>query len=87
MKILPRLTLIQSLILTPAVTTPSPRRDPRPRPNRIIPIPKSRTSPRSVRPNTKKSTLKTKSKKTTKKLEVDVALDLGKTVEEFDLYW
>jgi transposase len=35
----------------------------------------------------RRSTLKTKSKKTNKKLEVAVALDLGKTVEEGDLYW
>jgi hypothetical protein len=35
----------------------------------------------------KMSTLKTKSKKTTKKLEVTVALDLGKTNKEGDLYW
>jgi hypothetical protein len=35
----------------------------------------------------KKSTLKTKPKKTTRKLEVTVALDLGKTAEEGDLYW
>jgi cytoskeletal protein RodZ len=35
----------------------------------------------------KKATLKTKSKKTMKKLEVTVALDLGNTAEEGDLYW
>jgi hypothetical protein len=35
----------------------------------------------------KKSTLKTKSKKTTKRLELTVDLDLGKTVEGGDLYW
>jgi hypothetical protein len=31
--------------------------------------------------------LKTNSKKINKKLEVNVALDLGKTAEEGDLYW
>jgi hypothetical protein len=35
----------------------------------------------------KKSTFKTKSKKTTKKLEATLALVLGKTVAEGDLYW
>jgi hypothetical protein len=35
----------------------------------------------------KKSSLRTKSKNTTKKLEVTVALDLGKTVHEGNLYW
>jgi hypothetical protein len=35
----------------------------------------------------KKSNYKSKSKKTTKKLEATVALDLGKTAEEGDLYW
>jgi hypothetical protein len=35
----------------------------------------------------KKSPLKTQSKKTTKKLEVTVALELGKTAKEGDLYW
>jgi hypothetical protein len=35
----------------------------------------------------KKSTFKTKSKKKTKKVEATVALDLGKTAEECDLYW
>jgi hypothetical protein len=35
----------------------------------------------------KKSTLKTKPKRTDKKVEVNVASDLGKTADEGDLYW